>query len=118
MRVEKRGNWRGYLRLRNSLMPSTSVTYWNPPSMSSAASLMVVAVLQVDLLPDRAGGHAGAAAGALGRVHAPRLLEDAHAEAARLALEALHLRVGVHRDVGVPRGLHELGRHDAHPKEP
>lgn len=38
---------RGYLRFRKSLIPSISVTYWKPDSISSVASSMLVAALQV-----------------------------------------------------------------------
>lgn len=43
--VEKRE--KGYLRFLKSLIPSSSVMYWNPCSMRSVASSMVDAVLQV-----------------------------------------------------------------------
>ena len=36
-----------YLRFRNSFVPSISVTYWNPFSISCAACLMLSAVLHV-----------------------------------------------------------------------
>jgi len=42
--IEKR---EGYLRFLNSLVPSISVMYWNPFSISFVACLMLVAVLQV-----------------------------------------------------------------------
>ena len=35
-----------YLRFLKSFVPSISVTYWNPFSISSVASLILVAVLQ------------------------------------------------------------------------
>lgn len=48
--VKKEGGWggravaspNGYLRFLNSFMPSLSVTYWNPFSMSFASSSMLV----------------------------------------------------------------------------
>ena len=41
---KKRG---GYLRFLKSFIPSISVMYWNPFSMSCVASLMLLAVLHV-----------------------------------------------------------------------
>ena len=38
---------RGYLRFLNSFVPSISVTYSNPASISAVASLMLLAVLHV-----------------------------------------------------------------------
>jgi hypothetical protein len=37
----------GYFRFLNSFVPSISVTYWKPASISEVASWMAVAVLQV-----------------------------------------------------------------------
>ena len=43
----KKGGLEDYFLLRNSFVPSMSVMYWNPCSIRSVASLMLVAVLQV-----------------------------------------------------------------------
>ena len=39
------------MRFLNSLSPSISVMYWNPVSISSVASFMLAAVLQVNSSP-------------------------------------------------------------------
>jgi hypothetical protein len=41
---EKKGRWRSYLRFLNSFIPSLSVTYWNPFSISFASSSIVLDV--------------------------------------------------------------------------
>ena len=45
MKVDKKEG--GYLRFLNSFVPSLSVTYWNPFSISFASSSSVVDVLLI-----------------------------------------------------------------------